>query len=166
MLHLDVCRSRSLFRISDFISVLVQTVLVLVQLFKWTDGKPGGSPLLLPYVQISHRFWRSVLPVDTGHPVSIFPHLGFTACNFVIFASLISCSCFNSLLSSWLQVSVLPQQEGRCGWHWSPSHQETSCTAAGGSRPTQLGPRLSPGDWLRGERQPLVTNNRAADVSG
>lgn len=96
MLHLNVCRSRSLFRISDCISVLVQTVLVVVQLFKWTDGKPGGSPLLLPYVQISHRFWRPVLPVYTGHPVSIFPHLGFTACDFVTFASLISCSCFKS----------------------------------------------------------------------
>ncbi|CAG12857.1 unnamed protein product [Tetraodon nigroviridis] len=45
-------------------------------LFKRTDGKPGGSPLLLPHVQIPHRFWRPILPVYTGHPVSFFPRLG------------------------------------------------------------------------------------------
>lgn len=129
-----------------------------VQLFKRTDGKPGGSPLLLPHVQISHRFWRPVLPVYTGHPVRIFPRLGLVsetrAWDFVIWAFYGEVFCLTRLLSSLLQVSVLPEQEGRCGWFWSPAHQETSCTADGGRgrwRTAQLGPRLSSGDWMRGE---------------
>lgn len=68
-----IFQNQSLYKCWVFV---VNTVLVIVQLFKWTDGKPGGSPLLLPHVQISHRFWRPILPVYTRHPVGFFPNLG------------------------------------------------------------------------------------------
>lgn len=43
------------------------------------DRKPGGSPLLLPHVQISRRPGRSLLHLHTRYPVSFFPlsQLGF-----------------------------------------------------------------------------------------
>lgn len=57
-------------------------------------------------------------------------------------------------LSLSLQVSVLPQQEGRGVWLWSPSQQETSCPGGGGRRTaTQLGPRLPSGGRLSGDKR-------------
>lgn len=98
----------SYFKYSVFV---VNAVLVIVQLFKWTDGKPGGSPLLLPHVQISHRFWRPILPVSTGHPVGFFPHLGFIlepwAWNFVISVSGWFSLCIFIVKSFVLQITCL-----------------------------------------------------------
>lgn len=116
MLHLEIFLDVSHFLISKisyfkYSVFVVNAVLVIVQLFKWTDGKPGGSPLLLPHVQISHRFWRPILPVSTGHPVGFFPHLGFVlepwAWNFVISVSGWFSLCIFIVKSFVLQIICL-----------------------------------------------------------
>lgn len=132
---------------------------LIVQFCGRADRKPGGSPLLLPHVQISCRPGRSLLHLHTRYPVSFFPlsqHLVWLwNCGFFYFKSkqfthLAFVVWFEAVFSLFLMRHLSPHLPR---YHYFPNRRGVSgLRIPPVRRPVAQEPQAGRHNWGQGHR--------------